>query len=171
MAKKYHPDKYQNNPLADLAAEKMREINAAYDILSKKGTAGSQGGYSNAYNSSGFNQNSQSSYYDVRTAIQTGDLNRAYSMLINSNNRNAEWYFLMGVVEYSMGRFDDGTRNIQTAISMDPGNQEYKQTMSTIQNSGVQFRARSMAGGYRQRSSCEDMLTCLICSSCISPCW
>ena len=35
LAKKYHPDKYINNPLADLAAEKMREINEAYDYLTK----------------------------------------------------------------------------------------------------------------------------------------
>ena len=27
LAKKYHPDNYVNNPLADLAAEKMKEIN------------------------------------------------------------------------------------------------------------------------------------------------
>lgn len=35
LAKKYHPDKYQNNPLSDLADQKMREINAAYDSLLK----------------------------------------------------------------------------------------------------------------------------------------
>ena len=29
LARKYHPDNYQNNPLADLAEEKMKEINAA----------------------------------------------------------------------------------------------------------------------------------------------
>ena len=31
LVKKYHPDRYINNPLADLAAEKMKEINKAYD--------------------------------------------------------------------------------------------------------------------------------------------
>ena len=29
LARKYHPDNYQNNPLADLAEEKMKEINEA----------------------------------------------------------------------------------------------------------------------------------------------
>ena len=33
LAKKYHPDNYINNPLADLAEEKMKEINEAYDVL------------------------------------------------------------------------------------------------------------------------------------------
>ena len=31
LARKYHPDNYQNNPLADLAEEKMKAINEAYD--------------------------------------------------------------------------------------------------------------------------------------------
>ena len=31
LAKKYHPDRYRNNPLADLADEKMREINEDYE--------------------------------------------------------------------------------------------------------------------------------------------
>ena len=33
MARKYHPDNYANNPLSDLAQEKMQEINEAYDVL------------------------------------------------------------------------------------------------------------------------------------------
>lgn len=33
LSKKYHPDKYFNNPLADLATEKFREIQDAYQVL------------------------------------------------------------------------------------------------------------------------------------------
>ena len=47
LARKYHPDNYQNNPLADLAEEKMKEINEAYDAITKMrsgGAAGEQGG-------------------------------------------------------------------------------------------------------------------------------
>ena len=32
LVKKYHPDKYQGNPLADLAEEKLQEVNEAYDM-------------------------------------------------------------------------------------------------------------------------------------------
>ena len=35
LARKYHPDNYQNNPLADLAEEKMKEINEAYDAINR----------------------------------------------------------------------------------------------------------------------------------------
>ena len=33
LVKKYHPDNYANNPLADLAEAKMKEVNEAYDLL------------------------------------------------------------------------------------------------------------------------------------------
>ena len=34
LVAKYHPDRYQGNPLEDLATEKLAEINRAYEILS-----------------------------------------------------------------------------------------------------------------------------------------
>ena len=36
LARKYHPDNYQNNPLADLAEEKMKEINEAYESITRQ---------------------------------------------------------------------------------------------------------------------------------------
>ena len=33
LAKKYHPDQYGDSPLSELAGEKMKEINEAYDII------------------------------------------------------------------------------------------------------------------------------------------
>ena len=41
LVKKYHPDKYTDNPLGDLAHEKMQQINQAYDMLTGKGQASS----------------------------------------------------------------------------------------------------------------------------------
>ena len=38
LVKKYHPDKYTDNPLKELANEKLKEINEAYELLTKKGT-------------------------------------------------------------------------------------------------------------------------------------
>ena len=41
LARKYHPDNYQDNPLADLAEEKMKEINEAYEQITRQ----REGGY------------------------------------------------------------------------------------------------------------------------------
>jgi len=50
LAKKYHPDKYKDSDLSELANEKMKEINAAYDEIQKQRSAGgSNGGSQSAY--------------------------------------------------------------------------------------------------------------------------
>ena len=50
LAKKYHPDKYTNSPLADVAEEKMKEVNEAYDAIMEMRK---NGGNSNSYGNSG----------------------------------------------------------------------------------------------------------------------
>ena len=40
LVKKYHPDNYADSPLADLANEKMQEINEAYDMVMKSRRSG-----------------------------------------------------------------------------------------------------------------------------------
>ena len=56
LARKYHPDNYHDNPLADLAQERMKEINEAYEEIQtqrKRGASG--GGYSTGASSAGYN--------------------------------------------------------------------------------------------------------------------
>ena len=50
LVKKYHPDRYINSPMADMASEKMKEINMAYDMLTGK----NQNADTGAYNSGGY---------------------------------------------------------------------------------------------------------------------
>ena len=44
LARKYHPDNYHDNPLEDLAQEKMKEINAAYEQITKERASGRRTG-------------------------------------------------------------------------------------------------------------------------------
>ena len=48
LARKYHPDHYQNDPLSDLAEEKMKEITAAYDQIMDMRRGGRSGCSSDA---------------------------------------------------------------------------------------------------------------------------
>jgi molecular chaperone DnaJ len=43
LARKYHPDKYRDSDLADLAGEKMKEVNAAYEEIQKMRAGGTKG--------------------------------------------------------------------------------------------------------------------------------
>ncbi len=178
LVKKYHPDKYQNNPLADLAKEKLQEVNEAYDTLMKNqggrnGYSGNStyGSYSNSYGSQ--NQGGSSNYYAVRQAIDRGDLGAAEQMLINSPSRDAEWFFLSGMLSYRKGWVDDAISNIRQAIDMDPNNYEYQRAYQQIASQAAMYRTRSNGQGYNNRNTdlCSDCCTIYLCSSCISPCW
>ena len=171
LARKYHPDNYQNNPLADLAEEKMKEINEAYDALSKKGTGGyqSQGSYQSqsSYQSQqqqGYGYAGASAdplYVRVRSAINRGDLTQAEQLLRTASTQDAEWHFLTGSVAYRKGWLDEATRHIQIACQMAPGNGEYRQALAMLQNGGQVYRPYG-AGGADSCDCCTTML-CLNC--------
>ncbi len=180
LVKKYHPDKYQDNPLADLAEEKLQEINEAYDQIMKSMQKGGSSSYSYSGGGSTYSYSSGYSnggsggtdYYAVRQAIDRGDISGAERMLINSSNRNAEWFFLSGIISYKKGWIDDAMSNIRQAIDMDPNNMEYRQVYQQMAGAGSMYRNRSAAGGYGSSNDiCSTCCTIYLCSSCISPCW
>ena len=99
LIKQYHPDQYGDNPLKDLAEEKMREINKAYDMLTKNGDASYSNSYSSSYsNSSSNNSNDSYSFQEIRMLIQNRNLQEAERRLNSIQNRNAEWNFLYVVL-------------------------------------------------------------------------
>ena len=58
LSRKYHPDSYVDNPLADLAEEKFKEVQEAYDQIMKE----RDGGYHSVYQSGSYQQNSGYQY-------------------------------------------------------------------------------------------------------------
>ncbi len=176
LARKYHPDNYQNNPLADLAEEKMKEINEAYDAITRSrsgggpprgGAAQSQGGYGYGY-SSGYQQRQGGGVFaQARWAIQNNDLEEAERILQGTGARTGEWYFLMGSIAYRRGWLDEARQNYQIAVQMDPGNMEYRQAFSMMQRGGYSYQP-DMAG-----AQCDglDCCTTLMCMNCLCGGW
>jgi len=157
LARKYHPDNYHDNPLADLAQEKMKDINAAYEQITKarsgasrsggtgsahSGGYGGYGGYGGGYSASG-----SSVLQQVRFAIQSGNITRAEALLANYSDHNAEWNFLRGAVCYRRGWMDEAKRYYQTACQMDPGNPEYRQALEFMER-GTQSAYRPGGGAF-----------------------
>lgn len=176
LARKYHPDNYVNNPLADLAKEKMQEINDAYDTVMKQrqngGASGQQsggsyqqqssagGGYSSSYggpNAGVYNQ--------VRNAINVGNVGMAEELLSRISQRDAEWHFLRSNVCYRKGWFDEAMQEINQACAMNPGNMEYRR-MQNVLNSNAAY------GGYRpmQQNDAMDCCTQMLCLNCLCNC-
>lgn len=172
LVRKYHPDNYHNNPLADLAQEKMKEINEAYDSITKNRSSGSYSGSYKAGNTYTRSTGGSAEFNQVRQAINSGDLNLAESLLNSSSNRNAEWNFLMGSLYYRKGWLDEARRYFETAVSMEPSNQEYSQALNYMSRGGQAYNPYGY--GYNQRvngcSAC-DICTAFICADACCNCF
>ena len=135
LARKYHPDNYQNNPLADLAEEKMKEINEAYDTA----------------------------YARIRNLINMGDLNQAEQLLYEVGQKNGEWYFLSGSIAYRKGWMDEAMQNYVRAVQMEPNNMEYRQALSVMQRGTMGgYRPAGYTTGMDAMDCCTTMM-CLNC--------
>ena len=74
LARKYHPDNYTNSPLFDLAAEKMKEVNNAYDEIQKIRAAAQSGQTGSSYGSYGstYSGENAADFKKVREYINIG---------------------------------------------------------------------------------------------------
>lgn len=165
LVKQYHPDNYTNNPLADLAAEKMKEINLAYDEIQKIRAGGGSSSSGSSY--SGSNSGS-AEMGRVRQLINAGRGNEAEILLnrIPVGERTAEWHFLKGVILYRNGWVQDARSEIETACRMDPYNNEYRSFQQRM-SSGA---AQSPYGGYgASQATCDvcDLCQAMMCLNCL----
>lgn len=175
LARKYHPDNYaDDNPLKDLAKEKMQEINNAYDEIQRSRAAGK----SSSSGTTGAGSGSAGSFYnEVRAKIQKKHFRDAESMLmgVNEYDRVAEWHFLMSICLVQRGRPNDAMRELEIACSMDPGNMEYQQAKEMFNNQAAGYGSTyygSNAYGYRRTDADRacDCCTDLICLDCLCEC-
>lgn len=147
LAMKYHPDQYGNNPLKDLAEDKMKDINEAYNFLMNNYNSASNDN-SNNNNNQYNNQSSSSDYASIRMDIQRNDFITAEQKLQRISVRDAEWNYLMGVVYMNKGWYDAAYDYIRTACSLNPTNMEYRQAFDMINRQNAAY-----SQPYR-RSSC-----------------
>ncbi|MBQ2446696.1 MAG: J domain-containing protein [Oscillospiraceae bacterium] len=168
LVRKYHPDKYTDNPLADLAQEKMKEINEAYDALTKGSSDPSRGGNSNPY--SGYRQNTAQGerYEDIRRMIQMGQLDAAESALDSRGSRTGEWYFLRGVIAKQRGWLDEAKQNFTIAVNLAPNNMEYRSALSSCGVGAYPYRGQTY--GNNGQDQCCDLCTSLLCMNCLCNC-
>lgn len=163
LVKKYHPDNYKDNPLADLANEKLQEVNEAYDMITKgKSQGGSSYGNSYSYGSAGAN----SKFAYIRSLVQQRRLADADAELNRTNDGSAEWHYLKGCVCVSRGWHFEGIQHLQTAVQMDPNNMEYRNMLNSI---GMRRNGYTQMGNNYGYQNNADMCNCcsnLICADC-----
>lgn len=164
LARKYHPDNYINNPLADLVSEKMKEINEAYDQIQKmRAEGGSKTKYSSTYTSQKFS--------DIRTLVNNGRYYEANLILdsIPESDRNAEWNFLKGCVLTKRGWYYDAQKYFEIACYLDPNNEEYESARQSLKKAS-EGRAYKTSGKSGCSCSACDICTTLVCADCCCEC-
>lgn len=178
LARKYHPDNYgDDNPLKELANEKMQEINSAYDeIMRMRSGGGSYSGGGTYYQSYGSTGSTSGVYIEIRRLINAKKYREAERRIaeVPISDRTAEWHYLNSLILYQRGYINDSMRELEMACSMDPRNQEYQSAKqkfnTTTRGYGSTYYGDS---GYRHRSSTDDACDCclnLMCLDCLCEC-
>lgn len=176
LVKKYHPDQYRDNPLSKLAEEKLAEINQAYEYLMKNRFNRNTGGRSRSGETWGdggtrWGGSSESSIFnEVKRNINLGNIRTAEEILDRYDIRNAQWYYLKGIVFLRKGWYDEAVSHIRTAVSMDPDNPEYRSTLNKLNMSNTYYHWNAHRRGYNESPDLCTICSCLWCADCCCEC-
>lgn len=160
LSRKYHPDSYVDNPLSNLAEEKFKEVQEAYDQIMKERENGYSGSGSYHYggNQSGYEEDS----IELKAAynyINSGYYKEALNALSGVNNRNARWYYYSAVANAGLGNNIEAMNHARQAAAMDPGNPEYSNFLNQIQfrNQRYQNTRYDNGTGFGTGNLCCDL--------------
>ena len=174
LVKKYHPDKYTDPDMKQLANEKLTEINEAYDQLTKNPGKTASSGYSGAAYGAGGHGGSYSGpeadrFVRARSLINAGNLDGAKTILDSIQTRNAEWYYLYGIIYLRQGWYDKAREFLGRAYRTEPGNAEYAQAYNTLRYTGNPYSRPRQSTSYGNCSAC-DICSGLMCADCCCEC-
>ncbi len=171
LAKKYHPDL---NPGDQEAAKKMQQVNAAYEQIKNPEKAQPSGngyaGYGGYDPFGGYRQ--QRTYTDASDAdqyqraaaqyIRFGRYQEAVNTLHNAEARDARWYYLSALANHGLGNQVTAMEHIRKAVSMEPDNYEYLQTLERMEHGGTSYRQQAgNFGGFQMRGDpCTNLMLC-----------
>ena len=185
LSRKYHPDANINNPNKAQAEEMFKKVQAAYDQIMKErqygghGTAGSQygpgsshyGDYSGGFGGfGGFGASDceeEPRMQAARNFINSGHYQEACNVLNSIQERNARWYYYSAIANSGIGNQINALEYARKAVQMEPGNAEYRQLVSRLENNGRWYADRGTQYGFGTdgRSNCLSDLCCCMCAS------
>ena len=159
LTKKYHPDANVNNPLAELAEEKFKEVQEAYDEIMRQRESG--GGYSYGYGNSSYGGSSygggSSSYggseQDVQMQavfnyINSRHYREALNLLNRMPNRNAMWYYASGAANAGIGNNVGAWEQAAEGVNMEPNNVQFRQLLNQLDWNSQRYQNNPYGGGY-----------------------
>jgi len=143
LVKRYHPDRYMDAELKEKANQRLIAINEAYDAISRHAETGSsvrqERSTSSSYRSSYSGQDA-ADLHRARSFLSQNNLQAARNSLFQMGVRNAEWYYLCGIVCLREGQPDKAADYLERASSMEPDNMEYRRASMAVRNNRNNFK-------------------------------
>ena len=179
--KRWHPDLNPNDPTAE---EHFKEVQAAYDAITKGDTGPQMGGQpgggygygQQGYYQGGYQQQSGASYSGsdspemqaARNFVANGRYAEARRVLDSMNSRSARWYYLSSLANQGLGNSIDALQDARRAVQLDPNNTEYQMHLRRMQNPGQTYRTQTTYAqpGGLMRWCWSMILLNLLCNCC-----
>ena len=171
LSRKYHPDSYVDNPLSDLAEEKFKEVQEAYDQIMKQreGGFGDYSNYGNPQGSSGGGNQETVELTAARNFINSRRFREALNVLAGIPNRTAMWYYYSSIANWGLGNNIVAVDHAKQAAAMEPNNMEYVNYANQLQFRGQRYQTTGY--GYGRQSFGTGNLCCdLWCADTLCEC-
>lgn len=164
LSRKYHPDSYADNPLSELAEEKFKEVQEAYEQIMKQREGGGSSYTGGTYGNEGEEYNMVVNYINARRYQE------ALSALARISNRTARWYYYSAIANAGIGNNIEAQRHAQQAVNMEPGNREYSDFLNQLQWRTQRYQNNTY--GYGGGSTCGTGNLCcdLWCADSLCEC-
>ena len=181
LARKYHPDKYIDEGLKEMATEKMKTINEAYEEIKNiragkssaggsgsTGSTGSTGSYGGSGSGGSYGSSGSGDFAEVRRLINAGAYMQAERILdaMPADCRGAEWHFLRGCILLRRGWVHDAAKYFDTACRMDPQNAEYRNARLNIERMAQQGSAGRTTGTVCADDGCGCCANLMLADCC-----
>ena len=177
LLNKYREERFLEGEAGNNAAKMLTEIEIAYNEIKAFRSEAS------------FNGNTSEAFSQVESAIKSGDLTLAQTLLDNFNERDADWHYYQSVIFYKKNWVSESKKQLEIAISMNPNEQKFKTALEKLNqkvNEGAKINAdwnrsgngpesapaynEQQLGGDSCLSWCCDMLICNMLINCCCGC-
>ncbi len=169
LSRKYHPDTNTNNPLADLAEEKFKQVQEAYQQIMNERENGGQS--STSYSSAGYSGQDDPKMAAAANYINSRHYNEALNVLSGISDRNGRWYYFNAVAHAGLGNNMEAMNYARQAVNMEPNNREFSNLLNQLQRGGQRYQNNSAGYGYGGSSCGTGNFCCdLWCADSLCEC-
>ena len=159
LSRRYHPDANINNPNKELAEEKFKEVQQAYNQIMKE----KEQGYSNdpfgdygGFGTYGYGRQQTNSSEDEDTMyfraaanyIQSRHFHEALNVLTNIKTRSGQWYYMSAIANAGLGNNVIALEHAREAVNKEPNNRQYQALLQQLQMGGSWYQTQQTSYGY-----------------------